>query len=177
MVDQTLERFGRIDLLVNNAGICPLCPLPDVDESFFDKLVAVNLRGPYFLSQAAGAHMVSRRTGRIINISSVGGKTGGYLDIPVYCLTKAGLYSMTKSFAKYLAPYGTANTIAPGLADTALTSRWNMPEMVAKIRETIPMGRLAEPSDIAAAAVFLASEEAGFITGATIDVNGGMRMD
>lgn len=176
-VQHVIEECGHLDILVNNAGICPLRPLPEVDTDFFDRMVAVNLRGAFFLSQAASAHMLERGAGRIINIGSVGGKTGGYVDIPVYCMTKAALASMTRSFAKYLAPHGTVNTIAPGTVETALTDGWNAPELLEEIRKTIPMSRLGLPEDVAATAVFLASDEAGFITGATVDVNGGMRMD
>jgi 3-oxoacyl-[acyl-carrier protein] reductase len=176
-VAEVVRSHGQIDILVNNAGICPLLPVEDVDEAFFDRIVAVNLRGAFFLSQAAAKHMRGRETGRIINIGSVGGKTGGYADNAVYCLTKAAIFSMTKSFAKFLAPYGTANTIAPATTRTALTEGWNDTALLEELRATIPLGRLGVPEDIAGAAVFLASEHAGFITGATIDINGGMRMD
>lgn len=176
-VERVISSHGQLSILVNNAGICPLRPLPEVDRDFFDRLIGANLRGAFFLSQAAAAHMRSSHQGRIINIGSVGAKTGGYMDISVYCMTKAALASMTRSFAKYLAPHATVNTIAPGTIDTALTSAWNAPDMLEEIRKTIPMTRLGRPGDIAAAAAFLASDEAGFITGATMDVNGGMRMD
>ena len=176
-VAEVVRSHGQIDILVNNAGICPLRPIDEVDEAFFDRLVAVNLRGTFFLSQAAATHMRARETGRIINIGSVGGKTGGYADNSIYCLTKAAIFSMTKSFAKFLAPYGTANTIAPTTTRTALTEGWNDTALLEELRATIPLGRLGVPEDIAGAAVFLASEHAAFITGATIDINGGMRMD
>lgn len=176
-VRQTIRQRGGLDILVNNAGICPLRDLEEVDQEFFDRLMAVNLRGAYFLSQEAAVHMRERQWGRIINISSVGAKTGGAADISVYCAAKAGLISITKSFAKYLAPYGTANAIAPGLTDTELSRSWESPELVERIRSSVLLGRLGTPEDYAGAAVFLASEQASFITGATIDINGGIRMD
>lgn len=177
LVACTTDELGQLDILVNNAGICPLRPIEEVDGAFFDKLFAVNVRGAYFLSQAAALHMKSRQTGRIINISSVGGKTGGTLAVSVYAATKAALFSITKSFATYLAPYGTANTIAPGPAHTPLTEAWNAEEALHNISQTIPLKRLGQPDDFKGAAVFLASDYASYITGATIDVNGGFRME
>lgn len=176
-VAEIIKRAGGIDILVNNAGICPLKPIEEVDAAFFDRLFAVNTRGAFFLSQAAAQDMKARQTGRIINISSVGGRTGGTLAVSVYAATKAALFSLTKSFATYLAPYGTANSIAPGPSHTALTQSWNADEALATIAGTIPLKRLGEPDDFKAAAVFLASDGASYITGATLDINGGFRMD
>lgn len=177
LVAWTIAELGQVDILVNNAGICPLRPLEAVDTAFFDKLFAVNVRGAYFLSQAAAIHMKSRQTGRIINVSSVGGKTGGTLAVSVYAATKAALFSVTKSYATYLAPHGTANTIAPGPSHTPLTEAWNADEALENLAKSVPLGRLGEPEDFKGAAVFLASDYARYITGATIDVNGGFRMD
>ncbi|MBZ0300683.1 MAG: glucose 1-dehydrogenase [Anaerolineae bacterium] len=177
LVADVLSQAGQLDILVNNAAICPIRPIDEVDPAFFDQLIAINLRGPYFLSQAAAQHMRARQTGRIINISSVGGKTGGTAQISVYAATKAALFSVTKSFAKYLAPYGTVNTIAPGPSHTDLTADWDDPALLEQMRQTVPLQRLGTPQDYAGAAVFLASDQAGYITGATLDVNGGIRMD
>lgn len=176
-VQQTVDEHSQLDILVNNAGICPLKDIDEVDQAFFDHLFAVNLRGAYFLSQAAAAHMKPRQTGRIINISSVGGRTGGTLAVSVYAATKAALFSVTKSFAKHLAPYGTVNTIAPGPAYTPLTDAWGIDETLQNLETTIPLQRLGTPQDIANATVFLASDAASYITGAILDVNGGFRMD
>ncbi len=177
LVDAVVAQAGQVDILVNNAGICPIRPIDEVDVEHFDQIIAVNLRGVFFLSQAAAQHMRARQCGRIINISSVGGKTGGKAGIPVYAATKAALFSLTKSFANYLAPHGTVNCIAPGPTESALTDAWDDPQLMARLREEIPMKRLGQPADYGGVAVFLASEAASFITGATIDVNGGMRMD
>ena len=176
-VDDAVAETGQLDILVNNAGICPIRPIDEVDADHFNDLIAVNLRGVFFLSQAAAQHMRARRCGRIINISSVGGRTGGKAGIPVYAATKAALFSLTKSFANYLAPHGTVNCIAPGPTESALTDAWDDPQLMAQLREEIPLKRLGVPADYGGVAVFLASAAAGFITGATIDVNGGMRMD
>ncbi len=177
LIDAAIAQAGQVDILVNNAGICPIRPIDEVDVEHFDQIIAVNLRGVFFLSQAAAQHMRARQCGRIINISSVGGKTGGKAGIPVYAATKAALFSLTKSFATYLAPHGTVNCIAPGPTESALTDAWDDPQLMAQLREEIPMKRLGLPADYGGVAVFLASEAASFITGATIDVNGGMRMD
>ena len=177
VVDDAVAATGQLDILVNNAGICPIHPIDEVDAGLFDRIIAVNLRGVFFLSQAAGQHMRARRCGRIINISSVGGKTGGKAHLPVYVATKAGVFALTKTFANYLAPHGTVNCIAPGPTESALTDAWDDPQLMAQLREEIPLKRLGVPADYGGVAVFLASEAANFITGATIDVNGGMRMD
>ncbi len=177
LVRQTIADLGQLDILVNNAGICPLRPLEDVDQAFFDLLISINVRSSYFLSQAAAIHMKSRQTGRIINISSVGGRTGGSLAVSVYAATKAALFSVTKSFATYLAPYGTANTIAPGPSHTPLTEAWDNPDGLAALEASIPLGRLGRPEDYCNMAVFLASEQASYMTGATVDINGGFRME
>ncbi|MBZ0297704.1 MAG: glucose 1-dehydrogenase, partial [Anaerolineae bacterium] len=177
LVRETIDELGQLDILVNNAGICPLRSIDEVEQDFFDLLFAVNVRGAYFLSQAAAVHMKSRQTGRIINISSVGGRTGGSLAVSVYAATKSALFSVTKSFATYLAPHGTANTIAPGPSHTALTDAWNADEALKDLTKTIPLQRLGEPQDYRGVAVFLASDYAGYMTGATVDVNGGFRMD
>ena len=177
LVRDTIAQTGQLDILVNNAGICPLRPLEEVDQDFFDLLFATNLRGAYFLSQAAAIHMKRRQTGRIINISSVGGRTGGSLAVSVYAATKAALLSVTRSFATYLAPYGTVNSIAPGPSHTPLTQAWNAEESLEQLRSAVPLQRLGQPDDYRGAAVFLASEQASYITGTTLDINGGMRMD
>ncbi|RMF82721.1 MAG: SDR family oxidoreductase [Chloroflexi bacterium] len=177
LVDDTIAQFGQLDILVNNAGICPLRPTDEVDQEFFDLLFAVNVRGAYFLSQAAAQHMKARQTGRIINISSVGGRTGGTLAVSVYAATKAALFSVTKSFATYLAPYGTVNTIAPGPSYTPLTDAWDADHALKALEQTIPLKRLGQPADYKGIAVFLASDYASYMTGATVDINGGFRMD
>jgi NAD(P)-dependent dehydrogenase (short-subunit alcohol dehydrogenase family) len=177
LVADTIDQLGQLDILVNNAGICPLKPIDEVDQDFFDLLFAVNVRGTFFLSQAAADHMKRRQTGRIINISSVGGRTGGTLAVSVYAATKSALFSLTKSFANYLAPYGTANTIAPGPSHTALTRAWNADEALATLTKSIPLQRLGVPDDYKGIAVFLASDYAGYMTGSTVDANGGFRME
>jgi 3-oxoacyl-[acyl-carrier protein] reductase len=177
LIAATLERFGRLDVLVNNAGICPLSPIEEVTEELFDRVVAVNLKGTFFVSQAAVQPFKAQRSGKIINIASIAGKTGGVMPVAPYSATKAGIISLTKSFASYLAPYGIAvNAIAPGPATTDLTRDWPADRMAA-IAEAIPFKRLARPADIAGVAAFLASDQASYMTGEIVDVNGGLLMD
>lgn len=177
LVNGTVRRFGRLDVLVNNAGICPLATIEETTEDLFDRIVAVNLKGTFFVSQAAITPFKTQRAGRIVNIASIGGKTGGIMPVSVYSATKAGIVSLTKSFASYLAPYGvTVNAVAPGPATTDLTRDWPADRMNA-IAETIPLKRLARPEDIAPVVAFLASEAASYLTGEIVDVNGGLLMD
>lgn len=177
LVASALDRCGRLDILVNNAGICPLATIEEVTEELFDRVVAVNLKGVFFVSQAAVAPFKAQRSGRIINIASVGGKTGGFMPVAPYSATKAGVISLTKSFASYLSPYGvTVNAIAPGPAATDLTRDWPA-DRVAALVSAIPFKRLATAEDIAPVAAFLASDRAGYITGEIVDVNGGLLMD
>ncbi|HEY3079050.1 MAG TPA: glucose 1-dehydrogenase [Chloroflexota bacterium] len=177
LIVRTLERFGRLDVLVNNAGICPLATIEEVTEELFDRVIAVNLKGVFFVSQAAVPIFKEQRSGRIVNVASIGGKTGGMMPVAPYSATKAGVISLTKSFASYLAPYGVAvNAVAPGPATTDLTRDWPADRMAA-ITQAIPFKRLARPEDVAAVVGFLASERCTYVTGEIVDVNGGLLMD
>jgi 3-oxoacyl-[acyl-carrier protein] reductase len=177
LIVRTLERFGRLDVLINNAGICPLATIEEVTEELFDRVVAVNLKGVFFVSQAAVPVFKEQRSGKIVNVASVGGKTGGMMPVAPYSATKAGVISLTKSFASYLAPYGVAvNAVAPGPATTDLTRDWPADRMAA-LAQAIPFKRLARPEEIAAVVGFLASERCTYMTGEIVDVNGGLLMD
>lgn len=171
------DREIDVDILVNNAGIFPRADVLELSEEEWDVVHAVNLKGAFFCAQHAARRMVKRGSGRIINIASdsslIPSARGAH-----YCASKAGIVSITKSLAMALAPYGvTVNAIAPGLTDTA-QPRFGMTEaeMLDYARERIPLGRLAQPQDIAQGAVFLASDLASFVTGQTIFVNGGSLM-
>lgn len=177
MADRVVQRYGRIDILINNAGICPLTPFESIGREEWDRVLAVNLTGAFLCSQAVVRVMSQAKYGRIINISSVAGKMGGVTVGAHYAASKAGLLGLTWSLAKLYAPFGiTANAIAPVTVETDLTSDWPV-ETLDRIRQSVPVGRLARVGDVATAAVFLASEEAGFITGEVLDVNGGFLMD
>ena len=174
VVEKIVAKHERIDVLVNNAAICPRIPLEEVTEADFDRIVGINLKGTFFVSQAVSPVMVRQGSGRIVNLSSVGARTGGVAASSVYAATKAGIIAITKSYARTLAPGVTVNAIAPGVVDTEMM---RIPsEQVAAIVDQIPLGRLADPEEIASVVVFLASEEASYFTGATLDVNGGWFM-
>ena len=174
VIEEVVKRHQRIDVLVNNAAICPRIPLKEVTEADFDRIVGINLKGTFFVSQAVSPLMVRQGWGRIVNLSSIGARTGGVAASSVYAATKAGIIAITKSYARTLAPSVTVNAIAPGVVDTEMM---RIPsEQVAAIVDQIPLGRLADPEEIASVVVFLASEDASYFTGATLDVNGGWVM-
>ena len=171
MVNRTLEELGCIDILVNNAGIFSYTRIDACSEEEWDRMMAVNLKGPFLCSQAVMETMKEQRFGRIINLGSLAGQVGGLVASAPYSASKAGVMCLTKSFARVLGEYGiTVNSIAPGIAATEMAK--NHPDMT----DQIPLGRVADPSEIASAIVFLASDEGQYITGATLDVNGGIRM-
>ncbi len=171
MVHRTLDAFGRVDILVNNAGIFSYTRIDACTEEEWDRMMAVNLKGPFLCSQAVMETMKAQRSGRIINLGSLAGQVGGIVASAPYSASKAGVMCLTKSLARVLGEYGiTVNSIAPGVAATEMAK--NHPDM----RAQIPLGRVADASEIASAILFLASEEGRYVTGATLDVNGGIRM-
>ena len=170
------EEAGDIDVLVNNAALFIVKPIPEFTVEDFDKTIAVNLRGLFFLSKAVVSGMADRGWGRIINISSIGARTGGISDSAVYNSTKAANISVTKNFARNYGPHGvTANAVAPGLVESFMTSHVPEEDMLKYISQ-IPLGRSSQPMDVAEVVAFLASDAAGYVNGATIDVNGGWLM-
>lgn len=174
-VATTVERHGAIHILVNNAGITRDKLLIQMKEEDWDAVIDTNLKGAYTAIQAATKPMMKQRWGRIVNIASVVGQMGNPGQAN-YVAAKAGLIGLTKSVARELASRNvTANAVTPGYIETAMTS--GLPEEVkAEFTKQIPLGRMGTAEDIAAAVVFLASEEAGYITGQTLSVNGGMLM-
>ncbi len=171
MVAQTLDTFGRIDILVNNAGIFTYTQIEDCTEEEWDRMMAVNLKGPFLCSQAVMKTMKEQKSGRIINLGSLAGQVGGLVASPPYSASKAGVMCLTKSCARALGPYGiTVNAIAPGVAETDMTK--NHPNLTAQM----PLGRVAESVEVANAILFLASDEGSYVTGVTLNVNGGMFM-
>jgi NAD(P)-dependent dehydrogenase (short-subunit alcohol dehydrogenase family) len=174
-VERSVECFGGLDILVNNAGICPLTAFPDITEAEWDRVLDINLKGAFFCSQAALPHIrQSGPRGRVVNISSVAGQSGGLMAPFHYAASKAGLIVLTKSLARLLAPEGaTVNCVAPGTTATDLTAAW-AEDLLERVRAAIPLGRLGQPQEIAEAVAFLVSDRAAFITGATLDVNGGL---
>jgi NAD(P)-dependent dehydrogenase (short-subunit alcohol dehydrogenase family) len=174
-VEETANRFGRLDILVNNAGIAPENPAESVLEKDFDATLAVNLKGTFFASQAAGRVMIRQKRGRIINMSS----QAGFAALPgesVYCMTKAGIAHLTKCLAVEWGKYGiTVNAVAPTFIHTPGTEEYlaNAENRADVVERIAGLHRIGEPMDVAGAVVFLASEAAALITGHTILIDGG----
>jgi len=166
--------LGPIGVLVNNAAIAQEKPFQEITEADWDRMFAVNLRGPFACAQEVLPDMLQQQWGRIVNISSIGGQWGGVLQVHYAC-AKAGLNNLTRSLAKLYSGQGvTTNTIAGGLVATEMIAReLNTPAGREKVRN-IPAGRIARPEEVASVVAFLASDEAAYITGQTLNVNGGM---
>jgi 3-oxoacyl-[acyl-carrier protein] reductase len=177
MIDTAVQELGKIDILVNNAGICNRNGVEDIIETDWDNMLNINLRATFFCSQAVTPIMKTQKSGVILNIASLAGQVGGVAVGAHYSASKAGIICLTKSFAKTLAPFGTrVNAIAPCPIRTAMIDDW--PDDVKEtFRKQIPLGRFAETEDVAEPALFLLSDSARFITGETLNVNGGVLMD
>jgi 3-oxoacyl-[acyl-carrier protein] reductase len=177
VVADILATEGRLDILVHNAAVfVPTHPLPEVTLEDFELQTGVNLRAVFFLSQAAAEAMRPNGWGRIIGISSVGARTGGVSNSAVYGAAKAGVISLMKNFARNYGRYGiTANAVAPGAVEGFMTAHLTAEERATLITQ-LPLGRMAAPIEVARVVGFLASDGASYITGATIDVNGGWIM-
>ena len=175
LVDDTVAALGRIDVLVNNAGITADTLMLCMTEADFDNVLATNLKGAFFCTKAASRYMMRQRYGRIVSISSVVGLHGNAGQTN-YAAAKAGLIGLTKSVAKeYAARQITANVVAPGFIDTDMTAA--MPESArAAAAASIPAGKVGDAKDVAAAVAFLAGEQSGYITGQVLCVDGGMGM-
>lgn len=175
LVSKTLEAFGRVDILVNNAGITRDGLLARMSEEDYRAVLDVNLVGPWNMMKATSRVMMKQRYGRIVNMSSVTGLSGN-LGQTNYAAAKAGIIGMTKSYAKEVASRGiTVNAVAPGFIDTDMTEA--MPDSAKdKICQNIPAGHTGKPEDVAAAVHFLVGENAGYITGEVLRVDGGMAM-
>ena len=173
---RVVSRWGKVDVMINNAARTVHRPFFEIEKDEWDDVLAVNLRGVLFGCQIAGDHMKERSFGRIVNVSSLAGQQGGHVAGAHYAASKAGIIVLTKIVARELATFGvTANAIAPGPIQTPIVEA--MPEAdVSRLAASVPVGRVATPSEIAEVVAFLVSEESGFITGATIDANGGLHM-
>lgn len=175
LIDATLTAFGRVDVLVNNAGITRDGLVMRMSEADFDDVIAVNLKGAFLCCKAVARPMMKQRYGRIVNMSSIAGVMGNAGQAN-YAASKAGLIGLTKSLARELASRGvTANAVAPGFIDTDMTSALSDKQREAAL-ERIACGRFGSVEDVAALVRFLASDEAGYVTGQVIGVDGGMSL-
>lgn len=176
LIEETYKEFGTIDVLVNNAGMEIYAQFVDVTERDYDRVLDVNMKGPFFTTQAFVNKLKDEgKKGSVVNISSV------HEDLPFpgfcpYCISKGGMKMMTRNLSIELAPLGvTINNIAPGAIETPINaSILKEPTKMAELLEKIPLARLGQPSDVANVAVFLASEESSYVTGSTIVVDGGL---
>ncbi len=173
LVDEVVGAWGGVDVLVNNAGMSPLYPsVGEITEELFDKVVAVNLKGPFRLMAALGPRMVEQGGGSIINVSSLAA-VRPTPDVVPYAAAKAGLNNMTESMAAALGPTVRVNTIMPGRFATDIAAHWD-PEMVAEVTRTHALRRVGEPSEIVGAALYFASSASSFCTGAVLRLDGGV---
>ncbi len=175
-VQAALEHFGRLDVLVNNAGWLQQKDFFEITDEDFAQALDVNLKGPFFATQAAGRHFRQQKSGCILNVASIGAQIGGP-KAPHYAAAKAALITLTKSSARLLAPFGVrVNAIAPGFVRTEMIAAVLARDGEPNIAREIPLGRIGEPADVAGAAVYLASDESAFVTGQVLSVNGGQWM-
>ena len=174
LVDTTSERFGGVDILVNNAGVLRRTGILALDEDEWDLVLDVNLKGTYLCTRAVLPAMKEAGWGRVVNISSSAGRSVSTLGGPHYTTAKAAVLGFTRAVAKEMAPFGiTLNAVCPGLVNTEMVSEVITGAQVRDYADSFPIGRLAEPEEVAELVAFLASDRAAYITGASLDINGG----
>jgi NAD(P)-dependent dehydrogenase (short-subunit alcohol dehydrogenase family) len=172
LVDEVYARYGRVDVLVNNAGMSPLYPsLAEVSEELYDKVMAVNLKGPFRLSSLVGTKMAEGDGGSIINVSSVAAVQPSPIEVP-YGAAKAGLHNITLSMARAFAPKVRVNCIMPGPFLTDISKAWPK-ENIEALKRTVPLQRGGEPHEVVGAALYLASDASSYTTGAILKIDGG----
>jgi NAD(P)-dependent dehydrogenase (short-subunit alcohol dehydrogenase family) len=169
------DRFGRVDVLVNNAGMSPLYPsLPEVSEALYDKVLGVNLKGPFRLTSLIGTRMAAAGSGSIINISSVAAVRPTAIELP-YAAAKAGLEALTHGFAQAFAPAVRVNTIECGMFRTDISKAWGDPVLVDQnAKKTLLLQRVGEPEEVVGAALYFATDASSYCTGATLRLDGGV---
>ena len=174
VIEEAVRWFGRLDILVNNVGICPRIAFVDSTEEDWERIVATNRKSMFFCSQSAAPYLRQTK-GRIISLASYAGRAGAAANASIYSGTKGAIIAMTKAIARELAPDVLVNAVAPGAIDTAMC-RALAPDRLAALLETIPLKRLGTVDEVAAAILFLAAPECAYLTGATLDLNGGWMM-
>ncbi len=179
MVEAVRKKWGRIDILVNNAGdLIARRTLADMTEDYWDQVMALNLKSAFLCIKAVWEEMAERKSGCILNVTSIAARNGGGPGAAAYAAAKGGLLTYTKGLAKELAPFGVrVNAVAPGVIATPYHERYSPPELFQKYVAAIPMARAGTSEEVAEVLVFLASPAARYITGETVEVNGGMWMD
>ena len=177
IVELVVGRCGRLDVLVNNAAVARSTRFEQIDEREWREAMDVNLTAPFLLMRAAVPQMKAQRFGRIINVSSLAGRSVSTLAGAHYTASKAGLLGLTRAAAKELGPHGiTVNAVCPGLFDTELTHENASDDRLRTLQAAWPVPRLGRPEEVAALIGYLASEEAAYVTGASFDINGGTLM-
>lgn len=177
MVSRTVEAFGSVDILVNNAGVLYSTPVDEISEDEWDRVLDVNLKGVFLCSLAVLPVMKSRKSGKIVNMSSSAGRTTSDLGGAHYTAAKAGVLGFSRHLAREMAGHGiNVNAICPGMIDTPMTRVDAFKDRLGHFVDLIPMHRMGEPAEAADLVLFLASDEASYITGATVDLNGGLLM-
>ena len=177
VVAETLSRHQRLDILVNVAGIIERLQLDEIDEAAWTRTMDANVKSQFFLCRAAAEPMKTANWGRIVNFTSQAAHTGGFYGTSVYAVSKGGVVSLTKNFARMLGPHNiTVNAIAPALVDTRMVSGSMSEDAIESVTSAMPIGRMTEADEIAMAVAYLASESAATITGHTLDINGGLLM-
>jgi len=177
LVKKTVKEWGKIDVLVNNAGICQFKPFLELTEEDWDRTININLKGYFLCAQAAAKEMVKQKSGVIINIASVAmGQVGvGFNNLAHYCASKGGIVGMTETLALELAPYNIkVNAISPGMIDTPMVADFKGdPKILEATLARVPLGRMGKPEEVSNLVLFLASGESSYITGSTIVIDGG----
>lgn len=175
VVDDIEKNLGEIAILVNNAGVAEQALFTDITDDMWHRMIETNLSGAFYCSRAVLKYMINRKSGKIINISSIWGETGGSCEVH-YSASKAGLIGMTKALAKEVGLSGiTVNSVSPGVILTDMTSHFDEETMNA-LKEETPLNKIGTPEDVAGAVAFLCSKDADFITGQNLSVNGGMNI-